>query len=150
MALRHKQFWKKRYLLPEGMTTQHPFYICWRNMKARCENPKDSGYKNYGGRGIRVCDGWRNFEGFYSDMFSSYEDGLTLERIDNNLDYSKKNCKWLPRSLQSRNRRVVSLHYGKTLNEWAKELGIKCSTMRQRYYVYGWTIDECITGKRGY
>jgi len=80
-------------------------YNVWNSMRTRCYNKKDKGYKNYGGRGIRVCKSWKNsFKSFYSDM-GDCPAGLSLDRIDNNKDYCKENCKWSTRSEQMRNRR---------------------------------------------
>lgn len=148
MALRHKQYWRKRYLLPEGIDSKHPFYVTWANMVKRCTKKYSTSYKNYGAKGIDVCDDWKSFDNFYSDMYPGYKMGLTLERIDNKAGYNKINCKWIPKSQQSRNRSVVTLYDGKTLGEWAKELGVNRSTLAQRLYIYGWNIEECLTGRR--
>jgi hypothetical protein len=79
-------------------------YQCWADMKQRCNNPKYKQYKDYGGRGITVCDSWNRFEGFYADM-GDKPPGLTLERTNNNLGYNKENCTWVTRAQQNRNQR---------------------------------------------
>jgi hypothetical protein len=80
-------------------------YRSWNDMMTRCYNTKDKHYKWYGTRGITVCDKWLKFEGFYEDMGSSYEEGLTLDRIDVNGNYCKENCKWSTIIEQCNNRR---------------------------------------------
>jgi hypothetical protein len=87
-----------------GMT-EHPVYAVWRSMLARCQNKKHKAYHNYGGRGIQVCPRWKSFESFWEDMKAGYEPGLSIERLDNNKGYYKKNCAWVNRKAQGRNTR---------------------------------------------
>lgn len=84
--------------------TNTPTYISWKQMKQRCLNPNAPDYKNYGGRGVTICEKWIKFAGFYEDMGERPE-GLTLDRIDNNGNYNKENCKWSTRAEQNRNKR---------------------------------------------
>ena len=84
------------------------FHNIWLSMRDRCNNPNGDFYYCYGGRGIDYDKSWDVFENFYNDMYSSYEEGLSIERIDVNKGYSKENCKWIPLKLQARNTRKVS------------------------------------------
>jgi hypothetical protein len=118
---------------------------CWMSMIKRCERLYDAGYVDYGGRGIKVCERWHKFENFFEDM-GPCPPGMTLERIDNNGDYCKENCKWATRVEQQNNRRSIKwVEYKgetKNLTQWSKALGINISTIRQRLYTYGWSVEK--------
>jgi len=94
----------KKRLTKHGRSHDKLHYI-WTGMKQRCGNPRNKMFRHYGGRGISVCQEWQEFEGFLKDMGDSWEEGLSIERIDNNQGYCKGNCKWVPRSDQAKNRR---------------------------------------------
>ena len=108
----------------------------WLGVKARCNNPSYSGYKNYGGRGIKICDRWRVFANFLEDMGSRPSPAHSIERINNNGHYEPGNCKWATRIEQNRNSRqnVKLTHNGQTMTaaEWADKLGIKHTTLYER------------------
>src|SRR3990167_10261429 len=120
-------------------------YGSWYAMKQRCDNSNNVGYQNYGGRGIIYDLYWKKFENFKNDMGASYKKGLTIERIDNNGNYEKSNCRWATRKEQSCNKRnnIILKHEGqkKMLTEWARESSIGYGTFRARYYS-GMTLKE--------
>ena len=89
---------------------KHPLYSTWKAMEQRCHNPKAPSYEDYGGRGIKVCDGWLDVKNFIEDMYPSYEQGLTLDRIEVNGDYTPDNCRWTTREVQARNTRDIRIN----------------------------------------
>lgn len=117
-----------------GMT-KTPEHDTWIGMRQRCENPNFPKYEYYGGRGIKVCDRWRDFANFYADM-GPRPHGLTLERIDNDGDYTPDNCRWATRKDQMRNQRItrrVTID-GKTYvaADLADQSGLKTDTIVER------------------
>lgn len=134
---------------------QTKFYRAWSNMKTRCRNPRYIDFHRYGGRGIGFCNEWKSFGGFFKDMHEDYllhvrefgETETTLERIDNNLGYSRDNCRWATKKEQAMNRRnnryIEYLGMKKTIVDWANYLGLKRSTISQRFHVYKWSIERC-------
>ena len=83
----------------------HRLRSIWRGMKRRCTEPQDPSFRNYGGRGIKFCDRWRDFWLFCEDMNHGYSEGLTLERVDVNGDYCPENCTWTTPFAQQSNKR---------------------------------------------
>ena len=125
--------------------TQTLSYETWGRMKTRCLNAKNKDYKYYGGRGITICNRWRNsFENFYKDM-GDRPDGMTLERIDNSKGYEPNNCKWATHEEQCNNKRnnCILTYRGISLNlvQWAKRLRINKSTLYWRIR-QGWPIQK--------
>ena len=128
-------------------------YVAMRN---RCERPSCNAYKNYGARGIKICDEWLGADGFlhfyHWAMESGYNDfaigSCTIERIDNNGPYAPWNCRWATRKEQANNtRKNVFLTYNgktQTLAMWSEETGLVDETIRYRIN-HGWTVEEALT-----
>lgn len=128
---------------------KHPLYHAWHRMIDRCHNPRNKRWKDYGARGIKVCVKWKNIEGFIRDMSPTYRSGLELDRIDNSRDYSPSNCRWSTHSEQARNKRT-SRHLTftgetKLLAEWARELRLSDSTIRERIDKLGWSVEQALS-----
>ena len=123
-------------------------YIIWNGMLARCLNPQNPNYHRYGARGIKVCDRWReDFVHFISDMGRRPSSQHTLDRINNDGDYTPGNCRWATMKDQCRNRR--SSRYltanGKTMTsaEWAENTGLSQSLIHARLKL-GWSEDRAV------
>lgn len=122
----------------------------YSNMKTRCYNPNSNRYHCYGGRGIRVCDEWKNsFQNFKEwAVNNGYADNLTLDRINNNGNYEPSNCRWVTNKQNTNNtRRNRLLTYNgetHTMSEWCEIIGIKLQTLSARIY-RGWSVDDAIT-----
>lgn len=127
-------------------------YKKWSSIKTRCYNKNTPCYKNYGGRGIKMCDEWLDFWNFREWAYKNgYSEGLTLERIDVNGNYEPSNCKWIPMEEQAINKRNNSfIEYGgkrQTISQWSKELGVGKEVLSYRYRA-GWAPEECLFGKK--
>lgn len=127
-------------------------YKVWAAMRQRCDNKNVYNYSRYGGRHITYDPRWRSFKAFWKDMGLSYKSGLQIDRINNNGNYVAGNCRWATPKQQANNRKssrwVTISGVTKTLATWIDDSNIKSSTVRQRYYVYGWDIKKAL-GMRG-
>ena len=125
-------------------------YSIWSNMKSRCYCETYYLYKDYGARGITVCEEWKtDFTKFYDwAMKNGYQENLSIDRIDNNKGYLPDNCRWVTMKTQNRNRRNNHLitYNNKTqcVMDWANELGIKRQTIEKRLKL-GWNEVDALT-----
>lgn len=126
-----------------GPVKKHPIYRAWINMNDRCRNKNHRAWANYGGRGISVCKSWRNsFDAFWHDTHQSWEPGLTLDRIDNDLGYFKENCRWIGSSDQALNRRsTVHVNGFRSIAEFSNINGLAPSTV-------GWRLKKGVAEER--
>lgn len=125
----------------------HPVNQVWRAMRARCNNPNDPAYANYGGRGIKVCERWDDFALFVLDM-GPRPKGHQIDRTDNEKGYSPENCRWvLPKENLNNKRSSRKIDWcGETLTitQWAERLGVKPRTLFNRID-RGMSLDEAMT-----
>lgn len=131
----------------------HRLYARWNGMVQRCTNPNWINYHNYGGKGVTVCERWRTFANFRDDMDTTFEKGMWLERVKNELGYSPENCRWsTPKQQQNhRTNNTLITHKGETLtvSSWAERLGVKRGVIALRHW-RGWSPEECLYGRPKY
>ena len=129
------------------------FYKIWKGIFTRCYNKNYKLYKDYGGRGIIVCEKWHKFENFRDDMLSSYDDSKSIERVDNDGIYEPENCKWATRQEQNRNKRMHKLTREKVYEireQYEKgEYGIGV-ILSKKYKVTPAVISEIVNKKSNY
>lgn len=130
--------------------SKHPLHAIWNGIKVRCNDKNRHNYMNYGGRGITICDEWKDdFKAFYDWSIShGWKQGLSIDRIDNDKGYSPDNCRWADTYVQANNSRHC--HYitynGETLtiSQWARKVGLKPHTLSARIRS-GWDIERALT-----
>jgi len=132
-----------------GLTATY-FYKVRRNMLNRCYNPNYKNWRHYGGRGITVCDRWRNsLSDFAKDMGPRPSPKHSIDRIDNDGNYEPDNCRWATQTQQMRNvRKNIMLTFnGKTqcLPSWAAEIGIKQATLYARLFAFGYSVEKALS-----
>jgi hypothetical protein len=124
-------------------------FTVWMSMRRRCHDLRDLAYKDYGGRGIKVCERWQSFENFFADMGRRPE-GLQIDRIDNNGHYEPGNCRWTTCAVQARNRRnnrlVIFNGVTMTLKDAAMASGVKYTTAYMRITARGWSVERALLG----
>lgn len=132
------------------MKSYHPLYNAYVCMKQRCFNPNNPSYKHYGGRGISVCQSWRDdFDNFLADMGPRPSPRHSIDRIDNDGNYEPGNCRWADKKTQrvnGRGRRRLITFQGETLRkyEWAERAGMSQQAFDARL-AHGWSVERAIT-----
>ena len=137
----------KERLTTHGMTHSSLSYKTWIVMRRRCNDPKHSKYKYYGGKGITVCERWSDFGNFHADM-GERPRGMTIGRVDNSKGYSPDNCKWVTWTEQQNNRSSnhTITYGGVTLSvaDWSRKVGLSQSTLLARIHK-GWSVERSLT-----
>ena len=117
-------------------------------MKNRCFNPNTPRYKDYGARGITVCDEWKDdFKSFYDwSMSNGYSDDLTIDRINNDGNYEPSNCRWVTQMIQANNSRhnhnITYKNETHSLSDWSRILGLSFHLLSNRINLYGWGVER--------
>lgn len=130
----------------------HPLHGVWTNMRRRCRCSDDPAYKDYGGRGISVCEEWSEFKPFLEwALRNGYKEGLTIDRIDVNGNYCPENCRWADWKTQANNKRdnrkITINGVTKNAKQWADDSGLKWTTFQRRIDVYGMSPEEAVSRK---
>lgn len=122
-------------------------YKIWKGMHYRCNPCRKEQEPNYAGRGISVCDDWKDYKNFRAwALQNGYDDWLTIDRIDVNGNYEPSNCRWANAVTQCRNKREnLKTRDGVTLKEMAEKTGIKYHTIYQRIYKLGWSVEDAVS-----
>jgi hypothetical protein len=138
---------KNRFSVIKHGMSETRIYEIWRSAIGRCHHPKATGYGYYGAKGISVCQEWReSFEAFHRDMGELYFDKADLDRIDNEGNYNKENCRWITHHENTKNRRdtvrIILNGNVKCLKEACEDIGICPTTVKYRMRVYGLSAQE--------
>lgn len=127
-------------------------YRTWRGMKNRCLNPNEEGYKNYGGRGIQICEEWMSFKPFAEwAKANGYADGMTIERSNVNGNYEPSNCLFIPNKDQALNKTTTRYEtaFGETKAFWDWSKDSRCLVSYHALYLritrYGWDMEKALT-----
>ena len=132
-----------------GYANKERLYEIWKNMKYRCYNENDNRFKHYGGKGVKVCNEWKDdYLSFRNwSMTSGYNDNLSIDRINNDGDYKPSNCRWVDNKTQannqSRNRILTYKGKSKTMSEWADYLGLTYGAMNHRVQ-RNWSMERIV------
>lgn len=149
-CLRNAKIQQQGYKNKDHGQRKHRLYKTWAAMIRRCSDPNDFGYYNYGGRGIKVCDRWKDINNFLLDMYPIYKEGLELDRINVNGNYEPDNCRWITRKQNMNNtRRNRYIEYNgiiKTVSEWSDELNIPYKRLLAR--LNNWDVEKSFTYKK--
>lgn len=137
--------------------TKTRLYHIWNNMRQRCSNPNIVEYRLYGGRGISVCEEWKNSYEAFRDwaLKNGYSSNLSIDRKENDGNYTPDNCRWSTAIEQANNtRKTRFLTYNgetRSVSEWARTVGIKQSTLSMRLNKYMWSVEDALgKGVRNY
>ncbi len=142
---------------PTHGLTSHRFYKTWTGVIHRCNNPKNSSYKDYGGRGITVCDEWLDVRNFieWAEATHPNIEGMSLDRIDNDKGYSPDNCRWANKTLQGVNQRIqknntsgfVGINWNKKNSNWKAVIGINTKKVKIGSFL---TKEEAVLARDNY
>jgi len=154
----HKCYWEalrdpgpaNEYRRPPGIRKQYWYeFRSWAMMRERCLSLANHAYKDYGGRGIMICERWSKFENFFTDMGPKPSRKHSIERIDNNKGYEPGNCKWATALEQANNKRNnVFLTWDgetRTTAEWSRHTGISTQLLWHRLNTLGWSVERALT-----
>lgn len=134
-----------------GDSVKHErLYDIWGAMFQRCTNPNSKGYQYYGGKGIKICDEWHDWERFKQwSLSNGYQDALTIDRIDTNGNYEPSNCRWVDTIVQANNKTtnkyITFNNKTQSLAEWCRELNLDYDRTKQRINACNMTPEQAFT-----